>query len=183
MNDSEIIELYFARDPAAIGETAERYGAYLRTIAANLLHCREDEEETVQDTYLRAWNAMPPTRPTVLRHFLSRITRNLALDRLRKSAGRRENTALFDELAECIPDDSGSAEDALDARELGRLLNDFLARQEESDVRIFVLRFYYAQPIAAIAEKCGRTERQTKYALSRLRRELKIFLKAEGIEP
>ena len=182
MKDAEIIELYFARSQSAIAETEKSYGAYLRTIAANLLHCREDEEETVQDTYLRAWNAIPPARPTVLRHYLSRITRNLALDRLRKNGGSGRTVELLDELAECIPDGSGSAEDALDAKELGRLLNAFLARQEESDVRIFVLRFYYAQPIAAIAEKCGRTERQTKYALSRLRRELKNFLKAEGAE-
>ena len=183
MNDTEIIELYFARSQAAIAETEKRYGAYLRTVAQNLLRSCEDAEETVQDTYYRAWNAIPPTRPAVLRHFLSRITRNLALDRLRSDrncAGR--TVELLNELAECIPDGHGSAEDALDAKELGALLNAFLARQEERDIRIFVLRFYYALSLGEIAGKCGLTERQTKYRLQCLRRELKQFLQKEGVE-
>ena len=182
MKDAEIIELYFSRSQSAIAETEKRYGAYLHTIAANLLRCREDVEEIVQDTYFRAWNAIPPTRPTVLRHFLSRITRNLALDRLRKAAGSVRTVELLDELAECIPDSSDSPEEALSAKELGGLLNAFLSRQEESDIRIFVLRFYYAHSLAAIAERAGLTERQVKYRLQCLRRALKQFMKAEGME-
>ena len=82
MDDTQIIGLYFSRSESAIAETAKKYGAYLNQVAYNILRCREDTEEIVEDTYLAAWNAIPPTKPNVLKHFLSRITRNLAFTRL-----------------------------------------------------------------------------------------------------
>ena len=186
MKDNEIIDLYFERNQAAISETADKYGAYLNAIALNILHCEEDAEETVSDTYFRAWNAMPPTRPNVLRHFLSRITRNLSFDRLRHNSGKysqRQTLELLDEFDECIPDRAGSAEDALEARELGRLLNSFLSQQEKTDARLFVLRYYYALSISAIAERTALTERQVKYRLSCTRHSLKNYLETEGMIP
>ena len=103
MEDSEIIELYGQKSADAISETANKYGAYCFTIANNILHSVEDSEECVNDTWLHAWNAMPPQRPNVLRMFLARITRNLSFDRFNaKNAEKRgggEITFVLDELA------------------------------------------------------------------------------------
>ena len=185
MNDTEILDLFFARDPAAIAETADRYGARLYALANNILHCPEDAEEAVSDTYYRVWNAIPPARPAAFRHYLSRVTRNLALDRLRRNRSRyrsAETLELLAEFEECLPDGRGSAEDAMDARETGRLLNAFLAGQDELRTAVFLLRFYYAFPVRTIAERTGLTERQVKYTLSCLRRELKNYLESEGVD-
>lgn len=183
MNDPDIIELYFARSQNAITETAAKYGAYLTAVADNILHCSEDSEETVLDTYFRAWNAIPPTRPDALRHFLSRITRNLSFDRLRHNAAKYRNPQtleLLEDFEDCIPDKGGSAEVALEAKEFGKLINDFLSTQSSTDIRVFVLRFYYAEPIRTIANKLNLTERQVKYRLSRLKLRLKTILIKEG---
>ena len=107
MDDTKIIDLYFCRNESAITETARKYGGYLNQIAYNILRCREDTEEIVEDTYLAAWNSIPPTKPLVLKHFLSRITRNLSFTRLDYlTAGKRgyHMTTLLSELDECIPD-------------------------------------------------------------------------------
>ena len=113
MEDSGIIDLFFRRSENAISETAAKYGNYLSSIAWRILNNREDSEEVVEDTYLKTWNAVPPTRPRVLKHFLSRITRNLCLDRLEYYAAEKrsaETVALLDELEACLPDPRGSAE-------------------------------------------------------------------------
>ena len=89
MEDQEIIRLYWDRDEAAIGATDEKYGAYCTAIALNILHRREDAEECVSDTYLRAWNAMPPQRPGRLSVFLGKITRNLSFSRYRVLYARK----------------------------------------------------------------------------------------------
>ena len=107
MDDSAIIDLYFARSEKAIQETGVKYGNYLHTIAENILHTQEDSEEAVNDTYLAAWNAMPPTRPRVLRHFLSRIVRNLSFKRYSYLTADKRSTGtqlLLSELEECLPD-------------------------------------------------------------------------------
>ena len=184
MEDREIIDLFFARDPSAIRETAVKYGVYLRRVAGNILHNAENEEEVVNDTYFRAWNAIPPERPAVLRHYLSRITRNLALDRLRHDAAQYRGaqiTDLLEELDDCLPDGQGSAEDAVEAEELGEYINRFLSGLNKTDCGILVSRFYYAEPICQIAGKFDLTERQTKYKLSCLRRSLKNYLEREGL--
>ena len=184
MEDTEIIKLFFAREPSAIRETANKYGAYLRKMAGNILRNAEDAEEVVNDTYFRVWNAIPPEQPTVLRHYLSRITRNLAFDRLRHDAAQSREAhtvALAEEFDECLPDSRGSAEDILEARELGAHINRFLARLDKTDRGILISRFYYAEPIRCIAEKFGLTQRQAKYRLSCLRRDLKNYLEREGV--
>ena len=121
MDDSGIIELYFRRAETAIEETARKYGTYLNSVAYRILNSREDAEEIVGDTYLKTWNAIPPTRPRVLKHFLTRITRNLSFDRVEYyTAAKRsaETVALLEELEACLPDPRGSAEQAVEEKEV-----------------------------------------------------------------
>ncbi len=184
MEDTEIIELYFRRQEAAISETSKKYGAYLNRIAYNILGSREDTEEILSDTYLAAWNAIPPQRPRVLRHFLSRITRNLSFDRMDyRTAGKRSRNmeALLSELEECIPDRRNDLETILESREIGKAINDFLGTLEKTDCALFVNRYYYNLPIAVLAKRFHLSEGMVKYRLSTLRRKLRRSLEREGI--
>lgn len=184
MEDSRIIELYFARAEAAIEKTAEKYGAYLNTIAYNILRSAPDTEEVVQDTYLRTWNAIPPERPRVLRHFLSRIARNLAFNRLEYMSAKRrsaEVTSLLTEYEDMLPDARGSAEACWEARHLGELLNAFLSTLTRDERRVFLWRYYYAAPIKDIAVSAALSDRRVKYMLSYLRKRLRSYLEEEGI--
>ncbi len=182
MNDTELINLYFARSQSAIAETGRKYGSYLHTIAYNILVDVRDTEEVLQDAYLAAWNAIPPERPRVLKHYLSRVTRNLALDRLDyRNAGKRSPNMLtvLEELDACIPDNS--LDRAMEQKELTALLNDFLGTLPDKDRRIFVSRYFYTMPIKAIAKQQGMAERTVKYRLHKLREQLKEQLAKEGI--
>lgn len=183
MQDSEIIDLYFARSEQAITETEKKYGRYLQTVAANILRFPEDAEEIVSDVYLAAWNAIPPTRPAVLKHFLSRIARNLAFKRFDflSAEKRSAQTELLSELDECIPDGQRSVEEITEAKELGACINRFLAELSRSDCALFVSRFYYAQTYAQLAEKFGASPRQIKYRLQKLRIRFRSFLEKEGM--
>ena len=129
MEDSAIIDLYWAREERALSETDAKYGGYCRSIAHNILKNREDSEECVSDTWLHAWNAMPPQRPSILSSFLGRITRNLSFDRCRRqNAEKRGGGSLplaLDELSECVPA-PGRVEQALEARELAEAIDRFL---------------------------------------------------------
>jgi len=184
MEDTQIIQLYFDRSEAAIACTADKYGPYLNQVAFQILRCREDTEEVVDDTFLAAWNDIPPTIPTVLKHFLSRITRNLAFDRLDYLTAQRRSShldILLSELEDCLPDRRGSAEDMLEARELGRSLNRFLETLSRSDTQIFLNRYYYGLTIAEVAAKYSISQRHVKYRLSCLRKQLRTHLNREGI--
>ena len=184
MDDNAILALYRKRSETAIEETARTYGAYLLTIVANILHSREDAEEVVEDTYYRAWSSIPPARPDSLKHYLARIARNLALDRLDyRSAGKRnaETTVLLSELEDCIPDRRGSAEDGWEARELGNLLNRFLTQTPKTDRAIFLARYFYAATVRQIAAAQGIPERKVKYRLTVTRDRLRAYLEKEGV--
>lgn len=184
MEDTEIINLYFSRSESAIGETAGKYGAYLNQVAYNILRCREDTEEVVEDTYFAAWNAIPPERPRILKHFLSRITRNLSFDRLDYITAKRRDVhmiTLLSELDACLPDEGGSVEAAMEAKQIGESLNCFLSELDKLDCAVFVNRYYYSMTISEIAEKYALTERNVKYRLSCLRRQLRNVLDREGI--
>ena len=130
MEDADIVELYFRRDQHALEETAAKYGTYLHRISMNVLGDREDAGECVNDTYLGAWNAMPPTRPAALRAFLGKIVRRISLNRLRERLSERrgggETALAIEELGELLPTDRDTQQEA-EARELTRTLNDFLA--------------------------------------------------------
>ncbi|MDR2686247.1 MAG: sigma-70 family RNA polymerase sigma factor [Oscillospiraceae bacterium] len=184
MDDKKIIDLYWRRSEAAIGETANKYARYCHSISFNILHDMEDAEECVNDTYLRAWNAMPPHRPNCLAVFLGKITRNLSLDKFRNySAGKRgfAQTALaLSELAECVSSAS-SIEQTMDEKELAEILNHFLKSLPKQKRVMFVQRYWYLMPIKAVAEHLGESESQVKSALLRTRNSLKSFLEQEGI--
>ena len=184
MNDTQIIQLYLDRSETAIQQTSIKYGFYLNQIAFNILRCPEDTEEIVNDTYLAAWNAIPPAVPSVLKHFLSRITRNLAFTRLDYVTAKRRDmhmVILLSELDDCLPDRRGSAEDIWETKEIGMVLNRFLQTLERTDCRLFLSRYYYSMTIEEIAKRHGMPERTVKYRLSRLRKQLRIYLTKEGV--
>lgn len=184
MDDSAIIDLYFARSEKAIQETGVKYGNYLHTIAKNILHTQEDSEEAVNDTYLAAWNAMPPTRPRVLRHFLSRIVRNLSFKRYSYLTADKRSTGtqlLLSELEECLPDGRQDLGVQMEKRAITLNINRFLGQLSKADQGIFVARYFYAVPLAEIAERTEQTPRQIQYRLQKLRDGLRRSLEKEGI--
>ena len=186
MTDPEIIGLYWARNEQALSETETKYGGYCRSIAWNILRNNQDTEECVNDTWLRAWNAMPPQRPGVLSVFLGTITRNLSLDRWRngkaktRSAGHME--LVFSELETCIPD-GVSLEDRLSQVELTRILERFLQSLPQRDRCIFVRKYWYTDTVLDIARKYHMTESAVKVNLYRSRKKLKTLLEQEGYTP
>ena len=184
MDDTQIITLYFQRSESAIAETARKFGAYLNQVAYNILRCQEDTEEIVSDTYIAAWNSIPPTVPASLKHYLSRITRNLSFDRIDYLTARRRNThmnILLSELEDCLPDPQSSPEQQWEAREIGQSLNRFLGSLTPEDCQIFLARYFYGQTIREISEICSISESKLKYRLACLRRKLRTQLEKEGI--
>ncbi len=183
MEDDSIIELYWSRNESAISETAVKYGSSIRGVARNILRSKEDSEEIEQDTYIKTWNSIPPERPRVLKYYLTRIARNLAFDRLDYLSAKKRSgdvCALLDELAGCIPDPHGSAEDMAEKRMLTDALNGFLRELEPLDCCVFLSRYYYAMPIKDVAAKYGLSEGKTKYALLKARKLLRKKLTEEG---
>ena len=141
MDDNKIIELYFARDERAIEETRTSYGRLIYSVAYNILDSAPDSEECENDTYLRTWESIPPTRPSILSAYLSRISRNLALNRLRDEKRRRPlgTELVIDELAEAIPDTAGDITDDIALRDA---LNGFLESLGKTNRQIFVKRYF-----------------------------------------
>lgn len=184
MEDPEILELFFSRSERAIGETSRKYGAYLNQIAYSILRVREDTEEIVQDTYLAAWNTIPPQRPNVFRHYLSRITRNLAFDRLDYMTAKCRNphmNVVLSELEECIPDWNGDPYEMVELRYVGEAINRFLSGLDRLDCGIFLGRYYHNLSLAEISRKTGHSENNIKYRLGKMRSSLRRHLEKEGI--
>ena len=184
MEDSKIIDLYWARKEQALAETDTKYGSYCRTIARNILRNFEDTEECVSDTWLHAWNSMPPQRPGILSAFLGRITRNLSFDRCKyQQAAKRGGGALplaLDELGECIPS-AQRVEYALEQKELAAAIDRFLRTLPEKDCNLFLRRDWYVDSISVIADRYGMKENTVKSILFRTREKLRKFLGEEGI--
>ena len=183
MEDHAIVDLYWSRNPEAIRRTGEKYGAYCRAIARNILPDRRDAEECVNDTWLNAWNAMPENRPSLLAPFLGKITRNLAFTRWR--AGRAEKRGggelplVLDELAECV-----SGEDtlqAVEAVELEETVNLFLRTLPERECSVFLRRYWFTEPAADIAKRYGMREATVRTSLFRSREKLRRYLEKEGL--
>ncbi len=184
MEDSRIIDLYFARAEEAITQTEAKYGAYCRSIALNILKSREDSEECVSDTWLHAWNAMPPQRPGVLSAFLGRITRNLSFDRYKAArAEKRGGGSLplaLEELSQCIAG-RGGVDEALDGRELARCIDAFLRTLPERECSMFLRRYWFVDGIEAIALRFSVKPNTVKSILFRTREKLRAYLQQEGI--
>ena len=186
MEDRGIIDLFWKRSEQAISEMDKKYGRYCGTIAMNILGNHEDTEECVSDTWMRAWNAIPPARPLILKAFLGRITRNLALNMLEKMrAGKRgggEGTAVLEEIEECVPDHGAEVWSA-DRYVLTETLNRYLKGLPEEKRTIFIRRYWYMDPVKEIAESMGIGESKVKMTLLRMRKELAAVLDGEGIRP
>lgn len=183
MDDGRIVDLYFERSEDAITETRNKYGRYCRKIAYNILRSEEDAEECENDTYLKAWNAIPPTRPARLSLFLGTITRNTALDRyIRERAVKRRPSAetVIDELSECIADPEAGA--FSDSWELSEALNCFLSGLPKKTRIVFVRRYWFMDEIPDIAKDCGMTVSNVKVTLMRTRQKLRSYLEREGIQ-
>lgn len=185
MEDAEIIRLYWLRNETAIAESEKAYGAYCFTVANNLLDSPPDAEECVNDTWLKAWGAIPPARPKYLRLFFGRIARNLAFDRWRHDGcakrGGGEVELVLDELTECVSD-TESPEDVLQNNALRESLNRFLNRLSPREHRIFLRRYFYAESVKAIADRYDLRESNVLSILSRTRKKLKEHLQKEGFE-
>lgn len=182
MEDKNIINLYFLRSEEAITETDRRYGRRLHQIADNILKSPEDAEESVSDTYLKAWQTIPPQKPVHFFAYLARICRNFSLDRLdwRNAAKRSAQVvSLTQEMELCIPDKSRDSQ--LSGRELGRLLNAFLATLTPENRMIFLRRYWYIDSVGDIAARYGITENAVSTRLHRTREKLAAYLKKEGI--
>ena len=182
MEDNYIIELYFKRDERAIKETADKYGIFLKRVANNILNQAEESEECVNDTYLRAWNAIPPTRPDRLTVYLAGITRNIAIDRYRRKNAAKNSAGqvalCLDELSECIGEDETSIEDKI---VLKNALNEFLCGLDKKQKDIFLLRYYYFMEIEEVAKRLNCSKASVKMSLHRTRKKLHEYLESEGI--
>lgn len=183
MEDAQIIELYFARDEQAVARTDEKYGRYCFCLANSILESDQDAEETVSDTYLRAWNAIPPARPRVLRLFLARITRNLAFSHWRENhaekRGGGQMTLILEELDECIPAPGGSEEN-LEGKELAERIRQFLDTLSQKERSMFLRRYFYAEQTEQIAARYQMKPESARKQLLRTRKKLKDYLNREG---
>ena len=183
MDDRTIIAMYQKRNPDAVNESDKKYGSYCLAIADHILHSPEDSEECVNDTWLRAWNAIPPQCPRVLRLFFARITRNLSIDRYAalhtQKRGSGETDAVLDELAECIPS-GADVEGELLAKELTKAVDRFLRQLPERECNIFLRRYFFTESGAEIADRYGIRENHVSVLLCRTRKKLRLFLEEEG---
>ena len=183
MDDKQIVDLYFARQEQAVAETAKKYGNYCFSIARNILFNRADAEETVNDTYIGAWNSIPPHRPAILSTYLGKITRRLALkrwtaNRAQKRGGGEAALAL-DELAGCIPSDF-DMESQMEMAELTGILNHFVRNLPKMERDVFLCRYWYLDSIEAIARRFDFSHSKVKSMLSRTRKKLYAHLQKEG---
>jgi len=182
LEDAQIIELYFRRDEDAIAKTADAYGSRLSSLAHRILEDREDAEETVSDTYLKAWETIPPTKPVFFYAYLAKICRFGAFGRLDwRNADKRkaELVELTAEMELCIPDLRRESE--LESREIGRLLNAFLGTLKEDSRRTFLRRYWFGDSIEEIAGRYHISESKVKSQLFRARNGLRSFLEKEGV--
>ena len=181
MEDQRIIELYFNRDEQAIRHTADKYGPYCTAVSMSILHSEPDAEECVNDTYLKTWNSIPPTRPVSLKLFLARIVRNISINRHRALHSEKRDKDLevsLTELEACFPapEDlpTGRGTPIIDA------LNEFLAACSKTDRVIFVQRYWYSLSAAQIAEEHKMSENAVWVRLHRTRERLRAYLIERG---
>jgi RNA polymerase sigma-70 factor (ECF subfamily) len=185
MDDLKIVQLYWDRDEQAIPATADKYGRYCTAIAKNILGSNEDAEECVNDTYLNAWNSMPPHRPSVLSTFLGKLTRNLSFNRYKHNTadkrGGGETTAVLDELLEIVSD-TDSVEQEINRKELVKAIDTFLGTLSADKRGIFICRYWYFDSISTIASSFGMTENNVSVNLNRTRLKLHNYLLERGFE-
>ena len=185
MDDSQIVQLYLDKDETAISESGRKYGPYCNSIARNILENWADAEECVNETWLRAWNAIPPHKPAVLSAFFGKITRNLAFDRYRsrtreKRGGHMVELAL-DELAECVSGED-DPEKNWKEQQLREDLRRFVGQLPAKKRYMFIQRYWYTESIGNIAERYGVSENSVSVTLNRIRKQLKEYLIERGYD-
>lgn len=181
MDDKDIVSLYFERDETAITESDRAYGQYCRTVAMSILDNPSDAEECVNDTWVAAWGSIPPKKPAMLRTYLGKLTRNIAINRLRSRKRQKRNPEFLlslSELSECIP----APDEAEDGR-LRDLLDEFLASADPLDRKLFVGRHWYSRSVSVLAQGYGLSPNAVSIRLSRMRDRLRTFLKERGYDP
>ena len=183
MEDKQIVALYWRRCPDAIVRSNEKYGAYCFTVAHHILQSREDSEECVNDTWLHAWNAIPPSRPDALRMCFAKLTRRIAFDlwrhRTAQKRGGGQVSLALEELSQCIPS-ACDVEDTLTAKELAQSVNAFLRTLPVREGDVFLRRYFFTEPIGEIAASYGMTRNHVSVLLSRTRTRLRQHLIKEG---
>ena len=182
VSDISIIELFNMRSEKAVSTLSEKYGKLCKSISYNILANKEDSEECVNDTYLKVWNSIPPTKPDNLMAYVCRVARNIALDKLRYNLrGKRsgKTDTLLSELSECIPSRENVEESADDT--LKSAINTFLRSLSERDRKIFVRRYFFCDDIKSIAKLCEISETNVTTVLNRTRNNLKKYLSDNGI--
>ncbi len=183
MEDKAIIQLYWDRSDEAIPATDEKYGSQCRGLSARILQSREDAEECVNDTWLRAWNTMPPQFPGSLRAYLLKIVRNLSIDRWRAESSRKRGggaAELVLELEDCLPP-APSAEEVTEARAAAEVIDRWLDRLPVEDRVIFLKRYWYGMTVKEIARQFSCTQNHMAKRLFRLRNSLRAALEQEGV--
>lgn len=180
MQDQKIIELFWQRSEEAIHAVDEAYGPMCRKLARGILRNEEDVQECVNDTWYGLWTTIPPQRPNRLKAYIARITRNLAMKRLRlSSAAKRQGVAVsFDELSQCIPDQR-TVENALEGKELSRAIDAFLDTLSQQDRNLFLRRYWFFDSVKELSRNFGMTQNHVKVKLYRMREQLKNYLAKE----
>ena len=183
MEDTAIIDLYWARDEAAITETDRKYGALCRRLAFNILSSREDSEECVNDTWHRAWDTMPPQRPNSLRAYLGRIVRNLSISRLRQRNAQKRGggyEVLLSELEDCLSATVGP-EQEIESAELAGHISAWLRTLPSEDRALFLRRYWYGDGVGDLAREWNYTPNHMAKRMARLRKSLRDALEKEGV--
>jgi len=180
MDDESILALYFSRDERAVRESDSAYGGRLRALSRRITGSAEDAEECVNDTWLKAWESIPPTHPAHLFAYFATICRHLAFDVLDRAGAQKRSAVVVEltaELEQCVPDPRQDASE----RELPRLLEAFLRAQSEENRRLFLRRYWYGDSMPELANAFGMSENAVKLRLLRTREKLRDYLEREGI--
>lgn len=182
MEDTDIVALYWRRDPEAVRESQRKYGRMLHSIAYNILSSREDSEECVNDVYVKAWDSMPPQQPGSLCAYLGRITRNISINRWQSKRAKKRGGAeqLLSELSDCVPS-SESVEDQADAGLLKNAVIRWLLELPPDDRALFLRRYWFGDSLRVLSAECETAPNRLAGRMFRLRTRLKKFLESEGI--
>lgn len=185
LSDEAIIELYFARNEKAIAETERKYRDYLFKTANNILLNEADSEECINDTYLKVWNAIPPTRPKIFRAFLAKITRNIAFDKCRSESRKKRSsnnkTLSFDELEGFVSSNS-TPETELESKAITETVNRYLREANDKKLYIFISRYFFAISISDIAQKLNCSESSVNKTIAEIKKELRQRFESEGLD-
>ena len=182
MEDSQIIGLYFKRDESAITETETKYGAFCHGIALNILSINADADECVNDTYLQAWNSIPPKKPDKLGAWLGKVVRNIAFNLWKKNHRQKRYAGmeqLLNELEDCIPSPV-TVEREIEEQELTEVINTWLASLSQNDRILFIRRYWHGETVTMLAQESGMSSANMAKRMYRLRKGLKFKLEKEG---